>query len=139
MATTRFASEEEARAKMQEPATTIAAKRMILDARDFIYRERKSKNRDINAQAVIGTCKDMCPEQERLFRIENNCMNFYELDENGEPDEARMVKEYRRSGADQNEPLAHDLRDAAVMQRTMDYLCLEIVDKVDQVDNLGTW
>ena len=40
----------------------------------------------------------------------------------------RVVKEYSRSSADQGVPLPHELRPAAVLDRTMTYLMNNIMD-----------
>ncbi|KAG8516569.1 Germinal-center associated nuclear protein [Galemys pyrenaicus] len=44
-------------------------------------------------------------------------------------DHAAAVKEYSRSSADQEEPLPHELRPAAVLSRTMDHLVTQIMDQ----------
>lgn len=59
-------------------------------------------------QVVIGSCTDMCPENERKFRIKNKLVSNFELI-NNKPVENRMIKEYRRS-AGQNEIKKNELR-----------------------------
>ncbi|XP_046912006.2 RRM_XMAS2 and SAC3_GANP domain-containing protein xmas [Dermatophagoides farinae] len=139
-------SEEERRlqSKLNECATTFMDKKNVLDARDKLLRLRKDRQTDLSkAVAVVGTCPDMCPELERYFRIETNQVSPFEMDSmanpNGRPDEIRMVKEYRRSGADQEEPLAHELRPIHVLEYTMNYLCLEIVDRYEIDGNMAEW
>ncbi len=73
--------------------------------------------KSVTAVAVIGTCDDMCPEYERYFRQNTNQLQIFELDQFGNTDENRMVKEYRRSSANQEEPLPHELRPIHVLQR----------------------
>ncbi|KAH9427094.1 Germinal-center associated nuclear protein [Dermatophagoides pteronyssinus] len=139
-------SEEERRlqSKLNECAITFMDKKNVLDARDKLLRLRQDRQTDLaKAVAVVGTCPDMCPELERYFRIETNQVSPFEMDliadTNGKPDESRMVKEYRRSGADQEEPLAHELRPIHVLEYTMNYLCLEIVDRYEIDGNMAEW
>ncbi|KAJ6222255.1 hypothetical protein RDWZM_000800 [Blomia tropicalis] len=135
--------ERQWQAKLNETAKSLMDKKLILDARDKLLRLKQERQTDIStAVAVVGTCPDMCPEQERYFRIETNCVSSFELDDSGKPDQTRMVKEYRRSGADQKEPLSHDLRPINVLKRTMTYLCLEIIDiELDPTESnkIGEW
>lgn len=72
----------------------------------------------------------MCPEFERYFREENKQLSSLEMF-NNEPDPHAMVKEYRRAGADQEEPLPNELRSPEVLSRTMDYLICNIIDRVE--------
>ena len=110
--------ERQWQAKLNETAKSLMDKKLILDARDKLLRLKQERQTDIStAVAVVGTCPDMCPEQERYFRIETNCVSSFELDDSGKPDQTRMVKEYRRSGADQKEPLSHDLRPINVLKQ----------------------
>lgn len=46
----------------------------------------------------------------------------------GVMDPSRMVKEYSRSSADQEEPLPHELRPPHVLRLTMDYLLVHVMD-----------
>lgn len=132
--------------KLNEQANSLIQKKLILDARDKLIRLKQSRQTDISkAVALVGTCPDMCPEQERYFRIESNQVSTFELNfannPNGEIDEKLMVKEYRRSGADQEEPLPHELRPINVLERTMNYLCLKIIDDgyLNPENNLREW
>lgn len=45
--------------------------------------------------AIIGTCTDMCPRKEREFRIKNQLVSSFE------PDQSKMITEYRRPAAGQ--------------------------------------
>ncbi|KAH9405517.1 Spectrin beta chain, non-erythrocytic 1 [Tyrophagus putrescentiae] len=140
--TTDGDDERQWRAKLSETANTLMDRKLILDALDKCLRAKQERHTDLaSAVALVGTCPDMCPEQERYFRIETNCVSPFENDEHGRPDQTRMVKEYRRSGADQKEPLPHELRPISVLQRSMTYLCLEIVDAdyLPSGANLGEW
>uniref|UniRef100_A0A6G1S8H7 MCM3-associated protein n=1 Tax=Aceria tosichella TaxID=561515 RepID=A0A6G1S8H7_9ACAR len=74
-----------------------------------------------------GSCSDMCPEAERQFRF-GLSMSIFEKDNKNQPDEYAMVKEYRRSSADQKEPASGDLRTPEALNRTMDYLVCNIMD-----------
>lgn len=113
----------------------------ILQERDKQLRENRERQTDIStARAVTGTCGDMCPELERIFREETNQLSPLEMTADNRPDPHAMVKEYRRSGADQSEPLPHELRPGPVLSRTMDYLLHSIMDKPDtQPGIIGEW
>lgn len=59
---------------------------------------------------------------------------------NNQPDPHAMVKEYRRAGADQEEPLSHDLRPPDILDRTMNYLLCNVIDKVEKESSIvGEW
>ena len=113
----------------------------LLQERDKDLRESRHRQTNIEtAKAVRGTCLDMCPEMERFFREETNQLSPLEMTQDGKPDPHAMVKEYRRAGADQSEPLPHEMRPPAVLQRTMDYLVCNIVDKiVSDASIAGDW
>ena len=133
--------ENEYRNKLTVLVESLSDKMAVLEARDRLMRLKRMRQTDLaTAVAVVGTCPDMCPELERYFRQETNQMSLFEMDANtGRPDEHRMVKEYRRSGADQEEPLAHELRPTPVLNRTMDYLCANIMDALDINTSCGEW
>lgn len=134
--------ERQWQAKLNETASTLMDRKVILDALYKLLRLKQDRQTDIaTAVAVVGTCLDMCPEHERYFRIETNCVSPFELDANGVPDQTIMVKEYRRSGADQKDPLPDELRPISVLQRTMNYLCFQIIDQdpVSTGTNAGEW
>lgn len=121
-------------------AKTISDRIDALNQRDKELRKnRETKHHIETASAVIGTCPDMCPEFERYFRQETKQIANLEtaVDEEGcyQVDLDKMVKEYRRSGADQEEPLPHELRPPLVLNRTMDYLCTNIMDKNENVSD----
>ncbi|XP_054162849.1 germinal-center associated nuclear protein-like [Oppia nitens] len=133
------AEESEYRVKLGQTAQTLTERIAVLEARDKLMRLKRLRQTDLaTAVAIVGTCPDMCPEFERYFREDTNQMSSFELDADGKPDEYRMVKEYRRSGADQEEPLAHELRPVPVLDVTMDYLCTNIMDAFDVNDSDST-
>lgn len=106
----------------------IAGRLATLDARDKLLRQQMTKQTELSqARAYKGTCQDMCPERERCLRI-GSSLSIFERDEHNQPVESSMIKEYRRAGADQEEPLPHDLRTPEALERTMDYLCCNIMD-----------
>jgi len=109
----------------------FSEKLRLLQERDKNLRESRHRQTDIEtAKAVKGTCLDMCPEIERFFREETNQLSPLEMGSDGRPDSHAMVKEYRRAGADQSEPLPHEMRPGPVLQRTMDYLLCNIIDRI---------
>ena len=69
----------------------------------------------------------MCPEAERQARF-GLYMSIFERDQDNQPDEYAMVKEYRRSGADQEEPLPEDLRTPQALELTMQHLVCKVMD-----------
>ncbi|KAK6430030.1 actin cytoskeleton and mitosis protein [Oleoguttula sp. CCFEE 5521] len=83
----------------------------------------------------IGKCMDMCAEYERVERVVQKDIWAEETDPNTsayttldrEPDEARMVKKFRRSAAGIEEQLPSDLRPPPVLQKTCDYLFNEVI------------
>jgi len=107
------------RSKLSQMANNASEKMSVLEARDKLMRLKRHKQTNLaTAVAVVGTCPDMCPEYERYFREETNQVTSLEMDSNGRPDHNRMIKEYRRSGADQEEPLPHELRPTHVLIRS---------------------
>lgn len=96
----------------------LARKLADLEARDKFLRQQMPK-----AQAYIGSCQDMCPEKERYKRLLfSSGVSIFE------PNELTMVKEYRRAGADQEEPLPHDLRTIQALEKTMTHLVFNIMN-----------
>ena len=77
----------------------------------------------------------MCAEYERVERVVQNDVWPEETDANhsvysstsAPPDEARMVKKFRRAAAGLEEQLPSDLRPPMVLKRTCDYLFNEVV------------
>jgi len=90
--------------------------------------------------AFVGSCQDMCPEKERQARF-GLYMSIFEKDHNNQPDEYAMVKEYRRSGADQEEPSPQDLRTVSALELTMNHLVSKIMDdpRSKQQDTAIEW
>uniref|UniRef100_A0A183CIJ8 PCI domain-containing protein n=1 Tax=Globodera pallida TaxID=36090 RepID=A0A183CIJ8_GLOPA len=103
---------------------TNADKFHLLQRRDVLL----YKLRDIysgaggNRQMSQGTCPDMCPEKERYMRDAKKTVHFYEFSAQGQMVHDKMVKDYSRSAADQDTPLAHELRPLKTLHITMDYL-----------------
>ncbi|KAK3684423.1 actin cytoskeleton and mitosis protein [Vermiconidia calcicola] len=83
----------------------------------------------------IGTCQEMCAEYERVQRVVQKDVWKEETDPNqsafatteDEPEEARMVKKFRRAAAGLEEQLPSDLRPPAVLKRTCDYLFHDVI------------
>lgn len=72
----------------------------------------------------------MCPEKERYLREYGKQLSIFEVlaGSDSRADHDRMVKEYSRSSADQEEPLAHELRPSRVLRTAMNYLLSNIVN-----------
>ncbi|GAM86692.1 hypothetical protein ANO11243_047110 [Dothideomycetidae sp. 11243] len=89
------------------------------------------------AEAItpVGTCPDKCAEFERLERIVQNDVWSQETRPDGTPDEARMVKKFRRAAAGIDEQLPSDLRPPTTLRKTCDYL---FDDLIGSADSLGT-
>lgn len=122
-------------------AFTAEDKYKVLEARDKLIKLKLKKNPPVKTYATVGTCPDMCPEKERLFREIKHQVAWYEQDENEKcMDPSKAVKQYSRSSADQEAPLSHELRPVTVLQMTMGYLLHNIVDlcETDEV-HLGEW
>ena len=133
--------------KLPKIANSLNDKAAILQARDKYVRSQRKKQTDIETAIVAsGNCEDMCPEYERYCRLDRNLVSQLELTD-GEPDEYKMVKEYVRSGADQEEPLPYELRPPEILERTMAYLATNIIDLIDTDEenddelqtNIGEW
>ncbi|XP_062580149.1 uncharacterized protein LOC134242131 [Saccostrea cucullata] len=117
-------------------------KLQILNLRDKVNRLGPKKQSDLaTARAFVGTCTDMCPEKERYDREEKRRLHPYEVLQtskgSGNPlvNHALAVKEYRKSSADQEEPLPYELRTLPTLTLTMSYLLSEIVDRGED----GKW
>ncbi|KAF5021645.1 hypothetical protein F66182_6303 [Fusarium sp. NRRL 66182] len=70
-----------------------------------------------------GICEDMCPEYEKITRI--NEMDVHQPEKNSKttfPNTSRMVKKLARSAAGQEAPLPMDVRSVSALRRTLDYL-----------------
>ncbi|GMT24590.1 hypothetical protein PFISCL1PPCAC_15887, partial [Pristionchus fissidentatus] len=110
----------------------------LLDERDkLLFKLREIKP---NFFSKSGTCKDMCPEKERYVRVVQMRVADFEVDMLGDMEPRRMVKEYSRSAADQEEPLEHELRPAPVLEMAMEYLLTDIVDStVESSPDSAKW
>lgn len=119
-------------------ATTIYKKLQILETHDRVLRSINVENtKQVNVDeinAMKGTCLDMCPEKERLWRIYRNMVSQFEckiVDSKLEPSFEIMVKQYARSSADQANPLPHELRPTHVLVKTMNYLLKNIIYPIE--------
>lgn len=75
-----------------------------------------------------GICEDMCPEYEKITRINEMDVNLPEKDpKTGTPSTKRMIKKLARSAAGQEAPLPMDVRSVAALRRTLDYLVDELL------------
>lgn len=123
------------------PCPSNADKFYLLRRRD----ELLSKLRELNSvpgthKVIQGTCPDMCPEKERYMRDVKKNVHFYECDSRGQMAHDKMVKDYSRSAADQDMPLAHELRPLDALQTTMDYLIFNIANEMpDTNTELARW
>ncbi|XP_072379347.1 uncharacterized protein xmas [Diabrotica undecimpunctata] len=120
---------------------TVDDKYRILEARDKLMKLKLKRNPTEQSSATVGTCPDMCPEKERLFREIKHQVAWYEQDENERTmKHNKAVKQYSRSSADQEAPLAHELRPVDVLQMTMGYLLHNIIDLCDTDEiHIGDW
>ncbi|KAF7542617.1 hypothetical protein G7Z17_g11421 [Cylindrodendrum hubeiense] len=76
-----------------------------------------------DAISFKGICEDMCPEYEKITRI--NEMDVHLPEKNPRttyPNTQRMVKKLARSAAGQEAPLPMDVRSIRALRRTLDYL-----------------
>ncbi|KAJ8866951.1 hypothetical protein PR048_032813 [Dryococelus australis] len=125
----------------KKQALTSEDKYKILEARDKLLRKLQSKVL-IKRSHLTGKCPDMCPEKERYHREITNQVAIYErlpVTEEVKMDHLRAVKQYSRSSADQDDTLCHELRPAAVLERSMDYLLGHIMDIHGRDSNLHDW
>lgn len=137
------ANAEELHNIIRQAAHTSEEKYKVLDARDKLLRLKQIKPNTLAAAKVtIGTCPDMCPEKERLMRESQRQVALYEQMEGKEYriNHTIAVKQYSRSSADQEEPLAHELRPVKSLKMTMSYLLHEIMGMCMEEDtNLADW
>ncbi|XP_078382486.1 germinal-center associated nuclear protein-like isoform X2 [Oculina patagonica] len=131
--------------KSVQPSESAGEKLQVLEEIDKKLRHVFKRSSNItSAKAVVGTCKDMCPEKERYMREYQRRLSVFEsvpgtgsVDENPQVDHTRAVKEYDRSAADKEDPLPHELRPVPVLKMTMDYLATNIMDQVEGRE--GEW
>lgn len=73
-----------------------------------------------------GTCEEMCPEFEKITRINEHDVQGPEKEVAPDgslwPSPQKMVKALARSAAGQDAPLPMDVRSPAALRRTLDYL-----------------
>lgn len=83
-----------------------------------------------------GICEDMCPEYEKIMRINESDVHLPEKNPKTTfPNTRRMVKKLARSAAGQEAPLPMDVRSIRALRRTLDYL---IDDLLQNDGNLPT-
>lgn len=109
----------------------LARKIALLDARDKLLRQQMDKQ-----TRFIGSCTDMCPERERYLRLTFQ-PSIFERDPMNQPDEYAMIKEYRRAGADQKEPLPNELRTMGALTMTVDFIVCNLMDDSRSKSNLA--
>ena len=122
---------------MKQQATTDEERWKVLDARDKYIKIKFPKTQlrsglEIEDMNLIGTCPDICPEKERYGRSAKNQLRWYEKI-GGRLNHLTAVKEHSRSAADQDVPPPHELRPARVLDRTMNFLMCNIVDRIDHM------
>lgn len=70
-----------------------------------------------------GICEEMCPEYEKITRINEMDVHQPEKDsKTSQPNTRRMIKKLARSAAGQEAPLPMDVRSVPALRRTLDYL-----------------
>nr|XP_033809838.1 SAC3 domain-containing protein 1 [Geotrypetes seraphini] len=85
----------------------------------------------------LGTCRSMCPEQERKERELQHRLHRFEMLAGTEDshlpqaDPQKTVKEYSRPAAGKNASQLSDLRPPAVLLKTVWYLVEEVVPRTD--------
>lgn len=134
---------EELQNIIHQVALTAEEKHKVLEARDRLMRLKRVKPASLaTAKVTSGTCRDMCPEKERLMRESQRQVASYEQLDGNEYriNHATAVKQYSRSSADQEEPMPHELRPVKSLKMTMSYLLHEIMDLCEQEGtNLAEW
>ncbi|KAI9721560.1 MAG: hypothetical protein M1812_002322 [Candelaria pacifica] len=90
-----------------------------------------------DAITLVGTCRDMCAEHERVERVVANevddCEKIRLDSSSGSPGrrvpfEEHMVKRFNRSSAGKEEELPSDVRPPLILQKTVDYLFNELLE-----------
>eukprot|EP00166_Cyanidium_caldarium_P006030 ctg_778.g329 len=89
---------------------------------------------------LVGTCQDMCPEEERRAREWQRDLHPFEItsDAQGVPhaDPHKTVKKFARSAAGAEAVRAENVRTPATLVRTMDYLMHRVLDRDDHPPGL---
>ncbi|EAT38213.1 AAEL009871-PA [Aedes aegypti] len=126
----------------RKSSVTAEERFRVLEARDRYIRLTTDRTTDIRkAKSTQGTCEDMCPEKERYMRECKFQVASYEAGESSQQmDHEKAIKQYSRSSADQEAPLALELRSEKGLELSMSYLLLRIADLCDEEDvNLSDW
>jgi hypothetical protein len=96
--------------------------------------DKQEKHLRAEGDYIVGTCEAMCSERERLDREESKNLAAFEIiglpGETYPPrcDPERAIKKYRRAAAGQSLN-SSDVRPPHVLQRTLLYICEQIVDQ----------
>ncbi|GJQ10008.1 hypothetical protein GpartN1_g1799.t1 [Galdieria partita] len=106
---------------------------------DTGWRTAGEKQQLSAAQNLSGTCLEMCPSEERSRRELQRDLSIFEIDYTiptveGEPpkvDHSKAVKKYVRSAACQEAPKPSEIRPPHILEKTMEYLIENIVDRTD--------
>uniref|UniRef100_A0A2A4JM29 SAC3/GANP/THP3 conserved domain-containing protein n=1 Tax=Heliothis virescens TaxID=7102 RepID=A0A2A4JM29_HELVI len=80
-----------------------------------------------NVDCITGTCYSMCPEEEVKLRVSERLVHVLEV----RGGLKKLVKSYSRSAADSNMAVPHLLRPYSVLTNTVQYLLLDITQRVD--------
>ncbi len=139
-----MAAKSELELLAKKPARTSEERFQVLDARDKYYRLNALRNSEMRGQhGTKGTCRDMCPEKERLMREMSFQVASFETVHSfnqSQINHKTAIKQYSRSSADQEAPLPHELRPEKVLKATMCYLLENILDLCDQSStNISDW
>lgn len=93
---------------------------------------------DEESATMRGTCEEMCPENERIKRIDQSDVNRLEQEHPGRPgvySKDMMIKEFKRSSADYDLLIPQNIRTPVTLLRTVRYIENEIMQKDEQYDS----
>eukprot|EP01039_Chlorochromonas_danica_P010720 gene10720-11901_t len=96
-----------------------------------------------SSRKVVGLCQDMCPESERLKRINENDLHKLELPSNIDVKDLSklkdtMIKKFQRSSADHELRIAESLRTPETLLRTITYMEEEIMSQATDSSSITT-
>ena len=130
--------EEESRERTPEPTSTPPPPRSETAAAPSSTARRArpwSTTTPDETVPLVGTCQDMCPEEERRARESQRDLHPFEItsDAQGVPraDPHKTVKKFARSAAGAEAVRAENVRTPATLVRTMDYLMHRVLDRDD--------
>lgn len=103
--------------------------RILLEERDRALRDQmlRQNTRQDGSVGIRGECPDMCPEQERFFRIFSDQLSVYEKGSDNRVDHDKCIKDFQRGAADANITLPHEVRPLGVLRYTVEYLCANLM------------